>query len=140
MILSRLWKRRIPLWLTTVIMVASIVSTAAALTIYMLTIEEIDLWGGQYQHTKFTVTSFETKIKGKNKVEITLTLKNTGSQTHSATVTMQLLESNGDVILESEANTGDISGGDSWTYKFTFYQKDLVSQYDQPFLVIEQTS
>ena len=138
--MSRLWKKKIPLWLTLVLALASIASTAAALTIYMLNIEEIDLWGGRYQHTKFTVTYFETKIKGKNKIEIALTLKNTGSKTHSAVVTVQLLDSNGDVILESETTTGDVSGGDSWTHKFTFYQKDLVSQYDQPFLVIKQTS
>jgi hypothetical protein len=103
-------------------------------------IEKINIWGGQIQDTNFDVTGIDTKVKGPNKIEITLTLKNLDTTAHSATVTLQLLDSNGNVIVENTQQTGSVAGGAEWTYTFSFTQSNLVSAYDRPFLQVKQTS
>ena len=102
-----LLSRAIPAWLVAVLLVSSVASTAVALTIYSLTVEKINLWGGQYQDT--------------------------------ANVTVQLLNSTGDVLVEQTASTGDVSAGGTWSYTFRFHQTNLVANVNEPFVVIKQT-
>jgi hypothetical protein len=136
---GRTMRKSVPLWLVVVLLVAMSIGTVTALTILALQIEKINIWGGRYQDTDFAVVNFETKIKGPHKIEITVTLKNTDTATHSGDVTVQLLDMNGDIILEQTQNTGDVAGGETWSYTFTFRQDNLVEQYDRPFLVVRQT-
>jgi hypothetical protein len=133
-------KREVPVWVAVLLMVLAICVTAYALTIRALQIEKINVWGGQIQDTNFDVTGIDTKFKGPNKVEVTLTLKNLDTAAHSATVTLQLLDSNGNVIVEDTQQTGNVAGGAEWTYTFSFTQPSLVSAYDRPFLQVKQLS
>jgi len=134
-------RRSVPLWLVIVLLLATVTLTATALTVWMLQVERINIWEGQIQDTDFTVIEIDTKIKGKHRIDITLALKNNdASNTHSADVTVQLLDSNGNVILEQTVNTGDVVAGGTWSYTFTFTQNNLVSQYDRPFIIVEQGS
>jgi uncharacterized surface anchored protein len=71
---------------------------------------------------------------------VTVTVKNTDSKTHSAEVTVQLLDSQGNVILEETKATGDVKGKETWTGEYVFVKTNLVSEYDRPFVVIEQLS
>jgi len=138
--------KTVPLWLMIVLVLISTVGTAYALTIIALQIERINIWEGQYQDTDFTITAFKTRLIGKNRVWIRITIKNNDVNVHSANVTVQLLDSSGNLIniggqdMEQYALTGDVAGGDTWTHLFRFYATDLVSQYNSPFIIIEQQS
>ena len=132
-------KRRVPLWLVILLLLVSTGSTAAALLINTFN-EKISIYSGQVQDSDFQITALETKIKGRNRVDVSLTLKNGDSaNAHSADVTVQLLDSNGDVLLEQTENTGNVEASGTWTHTFTFTQQGLVSQYDSTFIVIKQT-
>ncbi|MBC7108397.1 MAG: hypothetical protein H5T41_06385 [Methanomassiliicoccales archaeon] len=50
------------------------------------------------------------------------------------------MDAGGKVIFEETQSTGDVSGNGEWTWTYTFSAKDLVSQYDRPFLIVKQTS
>ncbi len=133
-------KKAVPAWLVIVLVLSAVVGTTLALTIKALTIEKINIWGGQIQDTNFDIIEIDTKIKGPNKIDISITLRNTDAATHSARVTLQLLDDNDNVIVEATQLTGDVAGGATWTYTFSFSQQGLVSEYNRPFLVVKQLS
>lgn len=133
-------KRSIPLWLVVALLFSSIVITASALTIKTLLVEKINVWGGMIQDTQFNVVSLETKIKGPNKIEIILTIKNDDSSPHSAIVTVQLLDNGNNIIQEETKGTGNVIGGGNWSETYSFLKTDLVSEYSRPFVVIKQLS
>ena len=118
----------------------SIVITASALTIKAMMIEKINVWGSTIQDTQFSIVVIDTKIKGPNKIEITLTLKNDDSSTHTATVTVQLLDNNDEIILEETKGTGEVGGGGNWSAVYSFTKVGLVAEYTTPFIVIKQLS
>ena len=133
--------KTVPIWLAAILVVASCFATAAALTIYSTQVERINIWGGQIQDTDFSITELSTKIKGKHRIDISITIKNEdATNVHSANVTIQLLDSNGDILVEQTVSTGDVAAGGTWSYTFNFHQTNLVSQYDSPFVIIRQTS
>jgi len=138
MSISEKLKKRLLLWLS-VILVLSLVSTATALTVQSMS-EKMNIWSGTTQNTNFGLTQLEAKIKGKNKVDIKVALLNTDTAAHSANVTIQLLDSSGDVILEQDATTGSVNGGASWTSTLSFTQAGLVSQYSEALVIVKQTS
>jgi uncharacterized lipoprotein YmbA len=102
--------------------------------------QRVGLWSGQVAGTDFTITEFDVKYKGPNKIVVTVTVKNEGTSTHSAEVTVQLLDSQGNVILEETKATGDVAAGGTWIGEYAFVKTNLVSEYDRPFVVIEQLS
>jgi hypothetical protein len=103
-------------------------------------IEKISIWGGQIQDTNFALVNIDTKVKGPHRIDIDLELANTDSAPHSARVTLQLLDSGGNVIAEATQLTGTVAGGAHWTTTFTFTATNIVSSYDRPFLVVKQLS
>jgi len=128
----------VPIGIVALLLAASVVSTAAALTIRALQIERINIWSGQIQDTDFAITGIETKIKGKHQIEITLTIKNNDeSNQHTAEVVVQLLDSNGEIIVDGTA-TLQIEAKGTITQKFKFHKQNLVSQYSQLMVVITQ--
>ena len=138
-------RRGLPIPIVLIVLLGTNVAIVAALTIYALTVQKINLFGGQYQDTQFSITSWDTKIKGKNKVTVDVTVKNTDSSAHVADVTVQLLDSSGNIIniggdMESTQSTGSLAGGASVTLTFTFMGTGLVSQYDSPLVIVKQTS
>ena len=134
----RIHVKSVPIGIVALLLAASVVSTAAALTIRALQIERINIWSGQIQDTDFTITGIETKIKGKHQIEITLTIKNNDeSNQHTAEVVVQLLDSNGEIIVDGTA-TLQIEAKGTITQKFKFHKQNLVSQYSQLMVVITQ--
>ena len=98
----RMQMKSIPIGIVALLLAASVVSTAAALTIRALQIERINVWSGQIQDTDFTITGIETKIKGKHQIEITLTIKNNDeSNQHTGKIVVQLLDRNGCLLYTS---------------------------------------
>ena len=134
----RIHIKSVPIGIVALLLAASVVSTAAALTIRALQIERINIWSGQIQHTDFAITGIETKIKGKHQIEITLTIKNNDeSNQHTAEVVVQLLDSNGEIIVDGTASL-QIEANGTIMQKFKFHKQNLVSQYSQLMVVITQ--
>lgn len=132
--------RKISTRTAALLLFVAILGTALALTITPFQIEKINLFGTQIQDTDFSLQEYNTKVKGKNRVDITLTIKNEDTAPHFANVTVQLLDTAGDVILEQTAATGEVLGGDSWTHTFVFQQTGLVEAYDSSLVIIDQSS
>ena len=134
----RIQMKSVPIGIVALLLVASVVSTAAALTIRVLQIERINVWSGQIQDTDFTITGIETKIKGKHQIEITLTIKNNDeSNQHTGEIVVQLLDRNGEVIVDGTANL-QVEAKGTITQKFKFHKENLVNQYAQLMVVITQ--
>ena len=134
----RIQMKSVPIGIVALLLAASIVSTAAALTIRVLQIERINVWSGQIQDTDFTITGIETKIKGKHQIEITLTIKNNDeSNQHTGEIVVQLLDRNGEVIVDGTANL-QVEAKGTMTQKFKFHKENLVNQYAQLMVVITQ--
>jgi len=134
----RIQMKSVPIGIVALLLVASVVSTAAALTIRVLQIERINVWSGQIQDTDFTITGIETKIKGKHQIEITLTIKNNDeSNQHTGEIVVQLLDRNGEVIVDGTANL-QVEAKGTMTQKFKFHKENLVNQYAQLMVVITQ--
>ncbi|MHA1268088.1 MAG: SLAP domain-containing protein [Candidatus Helarchaeota archaeon] len=134
----RIHVKSVPIWIVALLLAASVVSTAAALTIRTLQIERINIWSGQIQDTDFTITGIETKMKGKHQIEISLTIKNNDeSNKHTAKIAVQLLDSDGEVVVDGTANL-KIEAKGTVTQEFKFQKENLVSQYSQLMVVITQ--
>jgi len=112
--------------------------TATAFAIRALHAERINMWSSQIQDTDFTITRIKTEIKGRNRIEITLTIKNNDElNRHIGEIAIRLLDSNGEVIENGTANFIVEAKGEL-TQKFKFHKHDLVSQYSQLLVVIKE--
>jgi len=134
--LKKVLKKQIPVWAVVLILFVSM--TAFALTIYTIEPEKISIFQGTVTNTDFIVDSAASKIVGRHTVIITLVLKNTDTNSHSANVTVQLLNSSGYVIAEDTKEVSDVSGGQYVVLLYTFTKENLVSEYEGYQVVIYQ--
>jgi hypothetical protein len=132
-------KRCTPLWLLLLILLVFSVVTGFALAV-LIKVERIGIWQGVVESPRFVVTEISTTIKGLNRVDVKVVLKNTDTNTHSANVTVQLLDSNGDVVVEAFQLTGDVAGGAEWSYVFVFKEKDIVKRYVSTLVIVKELS
>jgi hypothetical protein len=137
---SSVLSRRVSLWLALALVLAvSIpVSVAVALTINAIT-ERLNLWQASFSGTDFTLQSFSLSPRGPNRVDVPITLKNTGSDAHTADVTVQLLDASGNVIAEQTQNTGSVAPNGTWSYTFTFSSTGITSQVQNVMIIVKQT-
>jgi hypothetical protein len=132
-------ERCTPLWLLLLILIVFSVVTGFALTV-LVRVERIGLWQGVVESPHFVVTEISTTIKGLNRIDIKVVLKNMDTDTHRANVTVQLLDSNGDVIAEQWVLTGDVAGGAEWSYVFVFKEKNIVKRYVSTLVIVKELS
>ena len=133
--------RSAPLWLALALaLVVSIpVSVAIALTINTIT-ERLSLWQASFPDTHFTIQSFSLSPKGPNRVDVSVTLKNTdGSAPHEADVTVQLLDTAGNVIDEQTRSTGSVAPNGTWSYTFTFTRAGITRDVQNIMIIVKQT-
>jgi len=129
-------KKSIPLWIVVLCFIFSI-SSALALTINSLDAIRVSLWN---EDTDFSITDYNVKHRGPDKVEVYVELTNTDSENaHSGNVNVQLLDSNGEILLEENEDTGSIITEGTWSNTFIFQQSDITSQLDNVFIEIQQT-
>lgn len=133
-------KRTISVRLASVLLVLAVAGTAVALTQTTLPAELLDLWNTQYQPTDFTLTAFDTKPQGANKLTIDITLTNTDVAPHYANVTLYLLNSTGDEILNQTVATGAVAAAGTWINSFVFNQAGIVNDYEGSLVVVDQSS
>ena len=130
------WLRRCaPLWL--VLLLVAVVACAVAVQVV---VEKLGLWRGVVAAPHFTLVELSTTIRGLNRVDVKVTLRNTDTSTHSANVTVQLLDRDGEVVAEQFQLTGDVAGGAEWSYVFVFKEKGIVERYDSVLVVVRQLS
>ena len=137
----RVLNRSVPLWLALALAlaVALPVSVAVALTITPIT-ERLNLWQSAFEGTSFTLHSFRLNPKGPNRVEVPITLRNAdASSAHSADVTVQLLDADGNVIAEQTQSTGSVAANGVWSYTFIFTGAGITSQVHSAMIIVRQT-
>jgi uncharacterized protein (DUF58 family) len=139
----RVLNRSVPLWLALALAlaVALPVSVAVALTINTMTVK-LGLWQSTFEGTRFTLHFFSLDPKGPNRVDVRITLRNTdAASAHSADVTVQLLDADGNVIAEQTRSTGSVAAdGGTWSYTFTFTGPGITSQVHSVMIIVRQTS
>ncbi len=140
MLKRRVLDRRVPVWLALALALAVAMpfSVAVALTINSVT-ERLSLWQTTFPDTSFTLQSFRLNPKGANRVEVSITLRNTdASAAHSADVTVQLLDASGNVVAEQTQNTGSVAANGTWTHNFVFTGTGITSQVHSVMIIVRQ--
>lgn len=128
-------KRSAPLWAILVVVVLCS-GGVAALIIHSIGVERISIWGGEIQDSRFSITELTTKIKGPNRVDISIVIRNDDTSPHSATVAVNLLRGNGDPIIDAARTVENLDSGDSLVVNYEFRQAGLTVAYDRSFIVI----
>jgi len=136
MLRSKLLARSVPLWLVLLLLMC-VVGSALALTI-VTSVERIGLWQGFVASPHFTVTEISTTIRGLNRVDVKVTIKNIDTNTRSANVTVQLLDTDGDAVAEQWVLAKDIAGGAEQSYTFIFKTKNIVKSYESVLVIVKE--
>lgn len=130
-----IFKKSAPVWAILVVVILCS-SGVAALVIYSVGVERISIWGGEIQDSRFSITELTTKIKGPNRVDISIVIRNDDTSPRSATVAVNLLYENGDPIIDAARTVENLNGGDSLVVDYEFRQVGLTIAYDRSFIVI----
>ncbi len=133
-------RRMVSVRLATLIAALAVMGTAVALTQNALPFELLELWNTQYQTTDFSITTFDTKPQGRNKLTIDITLANNDVSTHHANVTVYILNTTGDELANQTAATGAVAGGGTWSNSFVFNLANVVNDYENSLVVVDQSS
>lgn len=120
---------------------SGIAGTAAALTLTSLDTQQISLFDSQTADSNFNIQSYDTKVKGKEKVDVDLTLKNTDTNaSHRANVTVELLDASGTTLDNATKATGSVAADDTIDMTFSFQQSGLAEDYEETFIVVDDSS
>ncbi|MEE9237771.1 MAG: hypothetical protein V3U52_08300 [Thermoplasmata archaeon] len=133
-------KRKITVRVAALLLVLSVAGTAFALTQTTLTTELIEIFNTQYGTTDFSITDFATKPQGNNKLTIDVTVQNTGGAVHYANVTVNLINATGDEFLNLTLATGSVAASGSIMLSFIFNQANVVPEYQDSQIIIDQSS
>ncbi len=132
-------KETVPLWI--VVIIVLMMGVAAAVVITELPSEHISLFGVNVASSVFTITSTDTTFHGPNKITVKLTLTNTDTvNSHSADVTVWLLDNSGNGIMNSTQSTGVVAASGTVSLVFTFNQAGITAAYGSTFIQIKDTS
>jgi len=92
----------------------------------------------QFQSADFSVTNVNVDLRGETQIRLRLYLQNNDVQTHSANVTVHLIDNSGAIITEAWQLTGDVSGGNTVRLNYNIpVNTTLVSEAQY---IIEQLS
>ena len=134
-------KKVIPVWIAITIIIIMFTGSVVGMQIYAISIEHVSLFNGQIQSSEFTITNEQTAFHGLNKIVVKLTLTNIDTlNSHSANVTIFLLDSNGNTIMNESYLTGVISASGTVSNKTTFIETNIVSSYTSTFIQIMDMS
>lgn len=112
-----------------------------AMTVTLLPTLHISLFSSQITSSEFSITTSGMNINGPNKITVKLTLTNTDTtNSHSADVTVELLNASSDQITNSTQNTGTVSASQSVSLSFVFKAPNIASETTNYFVVVSDTS
>ena len=133
--------RRIVAGIFVVGLVIGSAGVAAGLSMTTLDVDKISLFDSQTADSDFSITSYDTTVTGQDSVDVSVTLNNTDSvNAHEGDATVQLVDSTGTVLAESTQQTGSVAGGGSFSTTYSFTQTGLASNYEETFVVVDQTA
>jgi hypothetical protein len=116
------------------------VGVVAGLSIGQLP-EKIEVWNSQSQDTDFNIASYDADIKREDRIDVTTEIKNQDtSSAHEGNVTVRLLDSNGDILIEKTKPTESVSSDSTVKLDYQFTQSNLADNYDRTFIEVDQTS
>ncbi len=134
-------KTKITVRLAALLLVLSVAGTTLALTQTTLTTEIIEIFNTNYAASNFTIQSFKTKPQGNNKLIIDITLDNQDSgSAHQANVTVNLINATGDEFMNLTLATGSVAASGSVALNFVFNQANVVTDYQDSQVIIDQSS
>ena len=112
-----------------------------AMTVTLLPALHISLFSSQITASEFSITSSGMSVNGPNKVTVKLTLTNTDTvNSHSADVTVELLNSSSDQITNSTQSTGIVAASQSISLSFVFKASNIAAETTNYFVVVSDTS
>lgn len=114
--------------------------TAAALSLDVWAPAKQSVFTSGIEESDFALEEFRTFVKGKDRIDVRLTLANADSVPHEANVTVQLLDAAGAVLVEETRQVGSLAGGDSARETWRFEAPGLVAGFEETFVIVEQTS
>lgn len=116
------------------------VGTVMALSVQQLPSHRMSIFNQATEDVQFSIESLQPAVKGKDRIDVKLTLKNTDAgAAHSASVTLQLLDATGSLLAEQVLSTGDVAGGGSVTLSANFVQANVVGLYASFQVIVTQT-
>ncbi len=121
-----------------VLFLALVCVGVAAITLNELSAIKMSVYNQQFQSADFTITNVNMNLRGRTQIRLRLTLQNNDAQTHSANVTVQLMDSSGEVIAEAWQLTGNVNGGNTVTLNYNIQVN--VTMVSSAQYIIEQLS
>ncbi|MGQ0536873.1 MAG: hypothetical protein ACT4PT_12485 [Methanobacteriota archaeon] len=111
-----------------------------ALTMFSLPTALVSIFEGGTGASRFAVDAYDVKVKGSDKVDVSLTLRNADGAPHAGNATVQLLDAAGAVLTEQTKAVPSTAGGGSSAFAYNFQQPGLASAYNRSFLVVQDSS
>ncbi|MEE9181648.1 MAG: hypothetical protein V3U33_03670 [candidate division NC10 bacterium] len=134
-------KRMVSARFAVVLSILVFAGTAFALTQTTLPNEVLEIFNTNYVASDFSIASFTTKPQGGNKLTIDITLDNQdGVSAHQANVTVNLINATADEFLNLTLATGSVAASGSVSLSFVFNQANVVANYQDSQVVIDQSS
>jgi hypothetical protein len=96
-----------------VLFLALVCVGVAAITMNDLPAIKMSVFSQQFQSADFSITNVNMNLRGKTQIRLILSLQNNDAQTHSANVTVQLIDNSGAIITEAWQLTGNVNGGNT---------------------------
>ena len=133
--------RRIVAGIFVVGLVIGSAGVAAGLSMTTLDVDKISLFDSQTADSDFSITSYDTTVTGQDSVNVSVTLSNTDTvNAHQSDATVQLVDSTGTVLAESTKQTGSVTASGTYSSTYSFTQTGLASNYEETFVVVDQTA
>ena len=132
--------RRVIVLVLVVGLVIGSVGVVAGLSMTSLSPEKVELWDSQAQDTNFDIQTYDTDVKRQDRIDVSTEIKNQDSSAHDANVTVQLLDSDGNILIEETQATGSVGSSSTAKLNYQFTQSNLAEDYEKTFIVVEQTS
>ena len=133
----RVLSRCTPLWAALLLLAVFVASIAYALVVTRQVVR-LGLWEGVVESPRFTVTQLCIDVRGRNRAEVFVAVKNIDADTHRASVCVQLLNADGDAVLEDCADTGSVEPGEEWSYRYMFIERSIVEKFTAVLIVVRE--
>ena len=142
--MNRITKRtiQVPLWIILLIVAIIGVTSIIALNVNTIPTQLTSLFTGAIQDSNFSIQSQTAIFRGPNRIVIGLVLKNNDTaNSHTANVTVTLLDANGDPLSNPQTQLNvNVNGGATTTLTFIFTGNGIVNSYASTFVQVDQIS
>lgn len=123
---------------TAVVAFLAIFGTAVGIGMTSTTPERMTTASGRIDPSDLSISAIDADVKGKNRVDVTVTLANGAAVPRAANMTIQLLDSAGSVLAERAVATPAIAAGASWSRTESVTQAGIVAAYVETFVIVEE--